>query len=110
MRDEELRRAHAAAALGLPRHQLGVALGNARAPAAARLEIRGCYCRHLSSPLFLLSGFYCLSAALNFALRERGLRSCSSSPAMTGFLVNAFQIPCCVPSRILSFAMRSSRE
>jgi hypothetical protein len=73
----ELRRAHAAAALRLLRHQLGVALGDPRAPSRGRSRNR---LLHMP-PWFVLLALpaYCRSAALSLALRERGLRLISSS-------------------------------
>ena len=50
------------------------------------------------------------SAARSFALRDRGLRSISSSSAVTGFLVSTLYVPSCAPSRNASFTMRSSSE
>src|SRR5216684_6642512 len=51
-----------------------------------------------------------LSAARNFALRARGLRSISSSPGVTGLFVSNLYCPRFAPSRIVSFTMRSSSE
>src|ERR1700722_4763683 len=52
-----------------------------------------------------------LSAALNFALRARGLRSLSSSDAVAGFLVSTRKYLLFIPpSRKASFTMRSSSE
>src|SRR5271166_3217703 len=50
------------------------------------------------------------SAARNFALRDRGLRSISSWSAVTGFLVSTRYTPLRAPSRKASFTMRSSSE
>ena len=50
------------------------------------------------------------SAARSFALRDRGLRSISSSVAVTGFLVSSRYRPCFAPSRNASLTILSSSE
>src|SRR5208282_4680967 len=50
------------------------------------------------------------SAARIFALRDRGLRSISSSLAVTGFLVSSRYQPCFAPSRSASLTILSSSE
>ena len=50
--EEVLRHADAPPALDLLRHQLGVALGDARAPSEAGLKIGCCTCRHVVLPQF----------------------------------------------------------
>src|SRR5208282_930140 len=51
-----------------------------------------------------------LSAARILALRDRGLRSISSSLAVTGFLVSSRYQPCFAPSRSASLTILSSSE
>src|SRR5271157_5526530 len=53
---------------------------------------------------------YTFSAARIFALRDRGLRSISSSVAVTGFFVSSRYQPCLAPSRSASLTIRSSSE
>ena len=53
---------------------------------------------------------YTFSAARIFALRDRGFRSISSSPAVTGFFVSNRYQPCFAPSRIASLTILSSSE
>src|SRR5580693_444537 len=50
------------------------------------------------------------SAARIFALRDRGLRSISSSLAVSGFFVSSRYQPCFAPSRSASFTILSSSE
>src|SRR6266849_8298488 len=50
------------------------------------------------------------SAARILALRDRGLRSISSSPAVTGFLVSSRYQPCFAPSRSAFLTILSSSE
>ena len=54
--------------------------------------------------------FTTLSAARILALRDRGLRSISSSPAVTGFLVSSRYQPRFAPSRSASLTILSSSE
>src|SRR5258706_228284 len=53
---------------------------------------------------------YIFSAARIFSLRDRGLRSISSSDAVCGFFVSKRKYLFFIPSRKASFTMRSSNE
>src|SRR5262249_11710631 len=54
-----------------------------------KIEVGGAYPGNLSASLCLREAkIFVLSAARSFALRDRGLRSISSWPAVTGFFVS----------------------
>src|SRR5271157_1297544 len=81
-------------------------------PRSTRAEFPGPSTYSHSSQLFpqLRAKTQVRSAARNLALRDRGLRSISSSSAVTGFLVSTRYTPSRAPSRNASFTMRSSSE
>src|SRR5208282_602102 len=60
-----------------------------------------------ANPILLIQIFL---AARILALRDRGFRSISSSPAVTGFLVSNSYQPCFAPSRSASLTILSSSE
>src|SRR5208282_3637406 len=68
------------------------------------------YHRRTGSPAVSPGQTQTFSAARIFALRDRGLRSISSSPAVTGFLVSSRYQPCFAPSRSASLTILSSSE